>query len=352
VQASASDSVDEGVRAASRAQVAIVIVGYDGHDEGEFLKPSRERDAAALALFPQPDGTPSSDKVQIARRRAAEQPAAASDSSHRPEADLASRPVGGDRSSIRLRPQDVRLIRAVSAANPRTVVCIVTAGAVITEEWRHVVPGLLISWYNGWANGPALADVLSGDEAPAGRLPWSVPTTEAHLPPFDANADQVVYNKWFGQRLLDRMGVTAAYPLGYGLSYTQFQLEDARLVLDPGTAGPEAAVDGDASGGRIDVLVKNVGPRDGWSVVQVYGLPDFGPVPQDFPNRVLVGFQAEWLGTKTSKCVSVRLDLQPLKRWSKGGFVLDAKAIAFEVSQYAGDPESLRIPYNMFRTRI
>lgn len=335
VHASASDSEEEAVRAASAAEVAVVIVGYDAHDEGEFLKPSRERDAEAIALFPPPDGTPASDMAQAARAKAARHEVAAAAGRNRAEGDLASRPAGGDRTSVRLRPQDVRLIRAVSAANRRTVLSIITSGAVITEEWRHLVPGLLVSWYNGWANGPALAGVLSGASSPAGRLPWSMPRTEAHLPPFDADANQVVYDKWFGQRLLDKMGVRAAYPLGYGLSYTRFELDDARLLESPVVSA------GHASGGRIDVLVKNTGPREGWVVVQIYGRPDFGPIPQDFPNRVLVGFKAEQLSAWSSKRVGVSLDFQPLMRWRNGGFVLDADRIVFEAGQYAGDPKSL-----------
>ncbi|SPO06197.1 related to beta-glucosidase [Cephalotrichum gorgonifer] len=334
VHVSASDSEEEAVRAASGAQFAVVIVGYDGFDEGEFLRPSREKDFEALSLFPPPDGTPASDMVQAARSQAS-----GGEGEGEGERGLASRPTGGDRASVRLRPRDVRLIRAVSAANPRTVVSIITAGAVITEEWRHLVPGLLVSWYNGWANGPALAAVLSGASNPSGRLPWSMPRSEAHLPPFEADTGRIVYDKWFGQRLLDRMGVRAAYPLGYGLSYTQFELDDARVFVH------STAASGDVSGGRveIDVLVRNTGLKEGWAVVQVYGRPDFGPIPQDFPNHVLVGFKAEHFRAQSSRRVVVSIDLQPLMRWRDGGFVLDAKRVVYGVGQHAGDPKTLTV---------
>ncbi|KAH6658770.1 glycoside hydrolase superfamily [Plectosphaerella plurivora] len=337
IHVSASDSPQDGARAASQADAALVIVGYDGHDEGEFLKPSQSRDAKALALFPQPDGSSASNIVQKARAkaRAAEKACVDASASHRPEGDLESRPRGGDRSSVRLRAQDVDLIRAVSAANPRTIVSIITAGAVITEEWRHLVPGVLISWYNGYANGSALAEVLLGAVNPSGRLPWAMPTTEAHLPLFDADADQVTYDKWFGQRMLDKMGVKAAYPLGYGLSYTRFQLKDASLTHQRGT---ELIATLDAS---LRVTVTNAGDRPGWCVVQVYARPDFGPGPHDFPNRVLVGFKAIEVGGKEFKTVSVAVSLQPLLRWRDGRFSAEAKRVTFEVGQYAGDPSGL-----------
>ena len=47
-----------------------------------------------------------------------------------------------------------------------------------------------------------------------------------HLPFFDRDATAITYDKWFGQRLLDRDGHTAAFPLGFGLSYTDFALSD------------------------------------------------------------------------------------------------------------------------------
>ncbi|KAJ4156170.1 hypothetical protein NW754_007794 [Fusarium falciforme] len=334
IHASVSDSVDEGVRAASQAEAALVIVGYDGYDEGEFLKPSRERDAQALALFPQPDGSPASNIVQAARAktRAVENQPVAASSSQRPEGDLASRPTGGDRRSVRLRPEDVKLIRAVSAANPRTIISIITSGAVITEEWRHLVPSVLVSWYNGCANGPALADVIMGAANPSGRLPWSMPTSEAHLPAFDADADQITYDKWFGQRMLDKMAVKAAYPLGYGISYTRFVLRDASLSEGGGD-----------DAGRVNVTVTNVGDKSGWCTVQVYARPDFGPGPHDFPNRVLVGFRAVELGTRQSKVASVDISLQPMLRWRDGQFHADAKRVVFEVGQHAGDVSGLRI---------
>ena len=86
--------------------------------------------------------------------------------------------LGGDRDSLRLRPIDEEIIHAVVAANPRTVVAVVAAGAVITEAWRHDVPAILVMWYAGMEGGHALADVLTGRHNPSGRLPFSMPTSE------------------------------------------------------------------------------------------------------------------------------------------------------------------------------
>ncbi|KAJ4172971.1 hypothetical protein NW754_003177 [Fusarium falciforme] len=330
IHLSASDSEKDAIAAAKRSNVAILIVGYDGNDEGEFLKPSQQDDAGAFALFPEPDNSPEAKAVQDIRAKA--QTAAESfnaSSASRPEDDFVTRPPGGDRTSVRLRPQDVRLIRAVTAVNPRTVVSIITAGAVITDEWNELVPSLLISWYNGCQGGNALGDILAGSSNPSGRLPWSMPRTEAHLPPFDQDANEVTYDKWFGQRMLDKMGVQARYPLGYGLAYTQFEIEAVELDM------------GRAEDKRIQARVRNMGDRGGWCVVQVYACPDFGPGPHDFPNRLLVGFKADKVLAGADRVFNVPVSLDPLRRWRNDGFVLDARSITLQVGQHAGDRRSI-----------
>src|SRR3954453_1746894 len=184
--------------------------------------------------------------------------------------------TGGDRSSLRLRPVDEEIVRAVAAASPRMVVAVVAAGAVIMEGWREQVPGLVMAWYSGMAGGHALADVLLGRVDASGRLPFSIPTSEDHLPAFDRDATQVTYDRWHGQRLLDRLGVPAAYPLGFGLSYTGWEL---------GTPAVSA------NNGFLDVSVdlRNTGSRDGWHVIQVYGVPEDGDRAGE---RALLGFTA------------------------------------------------------------
>jgi beta-glucosidase len=136
--------------------------------------------------------------------------------------------VGGDRASLRLRPVDEEIIAAVASANPRTVVAVVAAGAVIMEAWRTRVPAIVIMWYAGMEGGTALADLLSGAESPSGRMPFAVPTSEEHLPFFDRDATAITSERLHGQRLMDRLGVAPAFPYGFGLSYTTFSIDDAR----------------------------------------------------------------------------------------------------------------------------
>jgi beta-glucosidase len=91
--------------------------------------------------------------------------------------------------------------------------------AVIMEPWRHEVPAILMLWYPGMEGGHALADIVLGAAAPSGRLPFAIPTDPSHLPPFDPDASTIEYGPLHGQRLLDHLGVAAAFPYGHGLSY-------------------------------------------------------------------------------------------------------------------------------------
>ena len=90
-------------------------------------------------------------------------------------------------------------------------------------------------WYAGMEGGHALADVLRGAQNPSGRLPFSIPTSEAHLPLFDRDATAITYDHFHGQRLLDRLGVGAAFPHGFGLSYTTYEVR--RAEVRPAEAG-------------------------------------------------------------------------------------------------------------------
>jgi hypothetical protein len=239
--------------------------------------------------------------------------------------------IGGDRSSLRLLRGDVELIRAVSDANPRTVVVLVTAGAVITEEWRSAVPAVVLAWYSGSEGGHALADVLLGRVDATGRLPYSVPTSEQHLPYFDKNATAITYDRWHGQRLLDRDGHRAAFPLGFGLSYTSFRFDGLSV-------GPVAGEAFEAS-----VTVTNTGDRRGRQVVQLYGVTD----APDFPHRVLLGFAPVWLEPGASATVTVTGSTRPLQRRVAGGWQPAAGLVTVEASAFSGDPAAVAAPLSL-----
>ena len=183
--------------AAADADAAIVVVGYTAADEGEYVG---SFDPELAVLYPP-----------------AEDPNALTDLAR--VWDEGPQFVGGDRDSLRLHPEDEALIRAVAAANPRTVVVVVAGATVVMEEWRHDVPAIVIAWYAGMEGGAALADILLGIER-ARRA------AAVHRPPRRGRPAAVRQERHHGRRTTDgtasgcsnRDGKQAAYPLGFGLA--------------------------------------------------------------------------------------------------------------------------------------
>jgi beta-glucosidase len=314
----ASDEVSEARSAAAAADVAIVVVGYDALDEGEYVGLDAVTTPELLSLFP-----PLPDDIGGAFAE-----------SFAPGVEQTS--PGGDRSSLSLRKVDEVIIRAVADANPSTVVVIVASGAVITESWRHLVPAVLMMWYAGMEGGHALADVLTGDHNPTGRLPFAIPTSEADLPAFERDAVAVTYDRFHGQRLLDHLEVPAAFPHGFGLSYTNFDISDA--VID--------------SVGDCDVMltvqVANSGERDGGHVVQVYGRSRTGPYADE---AMLVGFATAFLPAGGTESVQVRVALGPLAAWEPGSrrrVIPTFADIELEIGSHAHDPSALTLGLRPF----
>jgi Glycosyl hydrolase family 3 C-terminal domain len=188
---------------------------------------------------------------------------------------------------------DEELIATVAEANARTAVVVIDGSAIIMEVWRHHVPAVLMAWYPGMEGGRAIADVLTGAQEPGGRLPVAIPTDTGHLPFFDARATTITYDSWWGQRKLDRDGQPAAYPFGFGLGYTTFDME----LVD------HRASDGEAV---ATVRVRDTGQRAGSTVAQFCAISDAADaVPQ------LVGFRRVELPAQGEDTVAADLDLTP-----------------------------------------
>lgn len=317
-----TDSAEKAREIAGTADLVVCIVGYDAGDEGEYVVPSFETDPILLDLFP-PSKSDEDRKVEAMIKGSAVTAEKSSNNS-------IAIGDGGDRKSLRLRPRDVEIIDAVSAVNANTAVSIIAAGAVIMEEWIDKVPAVLMMWYSGSEGGHAFADVLLGNSDASGRLPFSIPKSEDHLPFLDVEAYSIEYDRWFGQRLLDKLGQPPRFPLGFGLSYTSFQASDLSLeAFSPCERSEEFTA---------QATVKNTGQRAGRYVAQVYGLPDAG---DDFPARVLLGFKPVDLGAGESQDVRVICSTRPLQKWKDGKFVMSNSQVTIELSSCSGDGEAL-----------
>lgn len=326
-----TDSLDKARLAARDADIVICIVGYTDKDEGEYAAPTLMKDPALRATFP-PAKTDEEQQVlaflEGAGPRAKDRKGDSTKTEQSEDSWKAG--AGGDRQSLRLRTEDVRLIKAVARENPRTIVSVVAGAAVIIEEWKDAVPAVLMSWYAGCEGGHGLMDVLTGRVSVGGRLPFSIPTDESHLPEFDVDAVSIKYDRWFGQSLLDKLNVQPAYPLGFGLSYTTFSTSN--LVVGEIDESPKAETF------VVRANVKNEGTYPSRFVAQVYGCPKLA----DFPARLLLGFQSLELAAGEEKEVDVVASIRPVQQWCEGRFVTRCEEIEVELARFAGDPDALR----------
>jgi beta-glucosidase len=171
---------------------------------------------------------------------------------------------GYDRATLALPGRQDELIRRVATANASTVV-VVNSGMPVLMPWAGEVAAILQVWLPGQAFGEALADVLLGLAEPGGRLPVSVPRTEADSPVLHARpeAGELAYTEGLlvGYRGFDRSGSEPLFSFGHGAGYTDWAYESlapAEMSLAP---GQDLA---------LTVVVRNSGARAGREVVQVY----------------------------------------------------------------------------------
>jgi beta-glucosidase len=241
-----ADARARAARAASDADVAVVVVGYDGAWESE----------------------------------------------------------GADRPHMGLPGEQDELVRAVAAANPRTVV-VLNAGAPVTMPWAHDVAAIVQLWFPGMEGGNALADVLFGDVDPSGRLPTTFPRRLEDSPAYPnyPGRDGVVrYQEGLlvGYRHYDRAGVEPRFCFGHGLSYTRFEYANLAVASDGARA-------------RVWVDVTNVGDRPGREVVQVYVRDPRAPA--DEPDKELREFAKVDLDVGQTRTLAFDLPSRAFAHW-------------------------------------
>jgi beta-glucosidase len=318
------DDGSDPTRAAAVAQNAdavILVVGYTDKDEGEYIAPDMMN--AFTPNFPKP----TEEEMPYAQALMQGLP------SQRDE----SFAPGGDRVSLTLHAQDEALIQAVAAANSKTVVAIMTGSAVITEAWRQSVASILVLWYPGMEGGRALADLVLGKANFSGRLPCTFPARAEDLPYFDRNATEITYDLWHGYRKLDRDGAQAAFPFGFGLSYTTFEL--SKLHLDQ----PEVMEDGVL---EASVTVTNAGNVAGDAVVQFYiAVP--GSNIERAPKE-LKAFQRVSLEPGQEKTIQLSLPASTMAYYDpQNGWTVEPTAYTLIAAQNAQDAQELRANFQI-----
>jgi beta-glucosidase len=206
-------------------------------------------------------------------------------------------PLNGDRESISLPESQVNFIKEL-AIHGAKIVLVVTGGSPIAlGDVVDMVDAILFVWYPGMEGGRAVADVLFGDVAPAGRLPLTFPKSLEQLPPFEDYSMTGRTYRYITEEPL--------YPFGFGLSYTTFAYRDLQLT-SPRSSGFEAAV-----------TVENTGTVASDEVVQFYLSALNSKLPTPFSQ--LIGFQRIHLEPGQSQTVKITVKPEMLMLFDENG---------------------------------
>lgn len=213
---------------------------------------------------------------------------------------------GFDRTDIELPADQIALLEAVHGANPNTVVVLANGGVVSIEPWKDHAAAILEGWLLGQAGGSAIADLLFGITNPSGRLTETIPLRLQDNPSylhFPGSQQHVRYGEglYVGYRYYDSALREVAYPFGFGLSYTTFDITDTSVE-----AGENSA--------EVTVTVRNSGDRSGSTVVQVYVHDASASI--DRPAQELKGFAKVHLDPDESATVTITLDTRAFAYWS------------------------------------
>lgn len=212
-------------------------------------------------------------------------------------------------ASIALPEVQRQLLESLKQTGKPIVVLLVTGRPMELAREAELADALLLTWYPGTMAGEALADVVSGDYNPSGRLPMTFPRTVGQVPihynmkntgrPAAVSGQPQKYTS----RYID-MPNSPQYCFGYGLGYTTFGYSDLRVLTPAAKLGDEV---------RVAVRVTNTGGRDGEEVVQLYVRDLIASVTR--PVRELKGFEKVMLRAGESREVTFTLTPDDLSFW-------------------------------------
>ena len=207
------------------------------------------------------------------------------------------------RSSLELPGRQLELLQAV-AATGTPVVLLVMNGRPLDLRWAaEHVPAILDIWYPGTQGGTAVANLLFGDVAPGGKLPFTWPRTVGQVPMVASHTRSHEPENQHA-RYWDEES-TPLFPFGHGLSYAPFRY--AGLAVDRDAITPDGTI-------NVSVEVTNAGGRQADEVVQLYLHQRHGTASR--PVRELKGFERVSLGAGETRTVRFSLGPAELRYWN------------------------------------
>ena len=213
---------------------------------------------------------------------------------------------GNDRADFNLPSRQNELIDAVIDINPNTIL-VLNTGSPIKMPWIHKVKSVIQTWYAGQEFGNALANIITGDISPSGKLPSTFPINIEDTPAFSSypgkdlqmNYDEklLVGYKWY-----DKKNIKTQYPFGHGLSYTKFKYSN--LAIDK-------LKDNLIS---CKFTIKNTGDFSGAEISQCY--VEHIIDTKSKPVKKLQGFDKTFLSPQEEKEIEIILNAKSFSEWS------------------------------------
>ena len=208
---------------------------------------------------------------------------------------------GLDRSNLRLAQNQLDLLQAVAAVNPKIVV-VLYSGSVVETPWLDNCQALLYAALGGQAGAGAVADALTGKVNPCGKLAETWPLTYADVPSaadFATRRKTVEYREglYIGYRYFTTAEKAVRFPFGYGMSYTTFAYSD--MVADKQ---------------GVSLTVTNTGSVTGTEIVQLYVAKKNSELFR--PARELKGFARVTLAPGEKQRITIMLDDKAFRFWN------------------------------------
>ncbi len=208
---------------------------------------------------------------------------------------------GLDRSNLRLAQNQVDLLQAVAAVNPKIVV-VLYSGSVVETPWLDNCQALLYAALGGQAGAGAVANALTGKVNPCGKLAETWPLTYADVPSaadFATRRKTVEYREglYIGYRYFTTAEKAVRFPFGYGMSYTTFAYSDMAA---------------DEQG--VSLTVTNTGSVAGTEIVQLYVAKKNSELFR--PAKELKGFARVTLAPGEKQRITIMLDDKAFRFWN------------------------------------
>lgn len=215
-----------------------------------------------------------------------------------------------DRLQLGLSDTQISLINETVEINPKTIVILINANPIAMEGWLDNIPAILEAWYPGMEGGRAIANVLFGDVNPSGKIPWTFPKEIKDSPAhkstetFPGENLKVHHEEgiYVGYRYFEKEKISPLFPFGFGLSYTNFEIKDAKC--------DKKILRSLEDNLQLTVNVTNTGKIAGSEVIQVYSQSEKPSV--DRPIKELVGFQKIKLKAGETKEAKISIEAKDL----------------------------------------